>query len=382
MVIVAGPGVASAIRNQFNTVTDAIGSGTAGENFYDAVDLPDPENGTAFAVYSEDDHSLMFYKRRGVPKVGDMFNYRTVTEVYMGFETEEYATRADVPWKDVKPKIIKAEVVDKIRPVSMARWFDMADVKDPGGNYCSPLTKIDIDRVDMSRCRSLRNLLQCCILIEQIDGLTNLDTSNVKDMGAVFSNCSTITNLNLSRWDTSNVTSMFQMFDRCTSLNDLDLSGWNTSNVINMYGMFAHCSSLSDVSFLSSFDTSNVTDMSFMFNRCPEITDLYCIKNWNTSGTATFYAMFIGCSNLKTLNLSSWNTSNATDMSWMFANCSKLSNIAFPDFSTSKATNLKAMFYGCSLLSLDCSGWNVNAAAEHDNFNAYAPGVTLPKVWQ
>ena len=90
MVLIAGPWVSSAIRNQFNTVAGVIGSGTTGENFYEPVDIPDPENGTAFAVYSEDDHSLMFYKRRGVPKAGDMFNYRRVTEVYTGFETRGF----------------------------------------------------------------------------------------------------------------------------------------------------------------------------------------------------------------------------------------------------------------------------------------------------
>ena len=67
MVLIAGLWVSSAIRNQFNTVAGAIGSGTTGENFYEPEDIPDPQNGTAFAVYSEDDRSLMFYKRRGVP---------------------------------------------------------------------------------------------------------------------------------------------------------------------------------------------------------------------------------------------------------------------------------------------------------------------------
>lgn len=61
VVLIVGPWVSSAIGNQFNTVAGAIGSGTTGENFYEPVDIPDPQNGTAFAVYSEDDHSLMFY---------------------------------------------------------------------------------------------------------------------------------------------------------------------------------------------------------------------------------------------------------------------------------------------------------------------------------
>lgn len=42
VVLIAGPWVSSAIRNQFNTVTDAIGSGTTGENFYEPEDIPDP----------------------------------------------------------------------------------------------------------------------------------------------------------------------------------------------------------------------------------------------------------------------------------------------------------------------------------------------------
>ena len=85
----AGPGVAGAIRNQFNAVTETLNDGTSGNAFKNPVDIPDPKRGTAFAVYSADDDSFMFYKRRGVPQVGDMFNDRRVTEVYTGFETEK-----------------------------------------------------------------------------------------------------------------------------------------------------------------------------------------------------------------------------------------------------------------------------------------------------
>ncbi|MDB1912935.1 hypothetical protein [Collinsella aerofaciens] len=133
MVLIAGPWVSSAIGNQFNLVAGAIGSGTTGENFYEPVDIPDPENGTAFAVYSEDDQSLMFYKRRGVPQVGDMFNYRRVTEVYTGFETEVYnlvETASDpygsstTPWVRRQWEIEKVDVIDSgISPKSIRVWF-------------------------------------------------------------------------------------------------------------------------------------------------------------------------------------------------------------------------------------------------------------------
>ena len=45
---------------------------------------------TEYVPIAADDHSLMFYKRRGVPKAGDMSNDRRVTEVYTGFENETY----------------------------------------------------------------------------------------------------------------------------------------------------------------------------------------------------------------------------------------------------------------------------------------------------
>lgn len=48
---------------------ESVGTGAGNGSLTDA-DIVDPVNGTAFAVYSEDDHSLMFYKRRGLPKVG------------------------------------------------------------------------------------------------------------------------------------------------------------------------------------------------------------------------------------------------------------------------------------------------------------------------
>ena len=108
VVLIAGPWVSSAIRNQFNLVAGAIGSGTTGENFYEPQDIPDPQNGTAFAVYSEDDHSLMFYKRKGMPEVGCMFNSRGVTEVYPDIENYDFAIpggRGDgnAPWWPIGP---------------------------------------------------------------------------------------------------------------------------------------------------------------------------------------------------------------------------------------------------------------------------------------
>ena len=51
--------------------------------------------------------------------------------------------------------------------------------------------------------------------LKKIEGIENLNTSNVTDMSRMFTNAgenATTFNLNLSTWNTSNVTSMSQMF--------------------------------------------------------------------------------------------------------------------------------------------------------------------------
>ena len=66
---------------------------------------------------------------------------------------------------------------------------------------------------------------------------------------------------------------MNNMFSNCSSLTSLDLSSFDTSEAISMNGMFSNCSSLTSLD-LSSFDTSNVTDMSDMFSNCSSLANL------------------------------------------------------------------------------------------------------------
>lgn len=83
VVLIAGPWVSSAIRNQFNTVAGTLGNGIdkgswetgstgGGNGSLTDADIVDPVHGTAFAVYSADDHSLMFYKRKCSSLLGSL----------------------------------------------------------------------------------------------------------------------------------------------------------------------------------------------------------------------------------------------------------------------------------------------------------------------
>ena len=58
------------------------------------------------------------------------------------------------------------------------------------------------------------------------------------NMSYMFSDCSSLTSLNLSNFNTNNVKDMSYMFFNCSSLISLNLSNFNTNNVKNMKYMF------------------------------------------------------------------------------------------------------------------------------------------------
>ena len=187
-------------------------------------------------------------------------------------------------------------------------------------------------------------------MLTTIEGLENLNTSKVTDMSSMFSDCSSLTTLDLSNFDTSKVWQMSRMFKGCSSLTTLNISKLNTSIVYYMFNMFGGCSSLTTLD-LSNFDTSNVTDMNCMFDGCSALTTLD-VSNFDTSQVKTMSYMFSGCSSLTTLDLSNFITSEVTNMRNMFYGCSSLTTLDLSNFYTSEVTNMKNMFYGCSALRM------------------------------
>ena len=177
----------------------------------------------------------------------------------------------------------------------------------------------------------------------------NFDTSNVTDMGSMFSDCSGLTSLNLSSFNTSKVTNMFGMFSGCSGLTTLDLSNFDTSNVTDMRYMFQSCYSLTSLN-LTNFDTSNVTKIFGMFSFCKSLTSLN-LSSFNTSKVTDISSMFSSCEKLVSLDLSNFDTSNVTDMRYMFFNCYKLTSLDLSSFDTSNVTSMSDMFSNCTSLT-------------------------------
>ena len=114
--------------------------------------------------------------------------------------------------------------------------------------------------------------------------------------------------------DTSQVTNMYAMFSGCSSL--VSVPDMNTSKVTNMNFMFDDCSSLVSV---PDMDTSNVTSMNSMFGGC---RSLVSVPDMNTSNVTSMNSMFVTCWSL--VSVPDMNTSNVTSTNYMFDRCSSL----------------------------------------------------------
>ena len=208
-----------------------------------------------------------------------------------------------------------------------------------------------------------RGLFSNLARLQTIQGLENLDTSQVTNMREMFEECLDLTNLDVSHFNTSQVTNMAMMFEDCDILTSLDLSQFDTSQVTDMSGMFAFCISLTSLD-VSHFDTSQVTSMRKMFDDCCNLTSLD-VSHFDTSKVTDMYEMFIVCGHLTNLDLSNWDTSQVTEMSEMFYSCSNLNSLDLSHFDTSQVTGMNNMFEECSnLTNLDLSHFNTSQVTE------------------
>ena len=191
-----------------------------------------------------------------------------------------------------------------------------------------------------------------CMNLTSIEGIENLNTSNVKYMNEMFGQCSNLETLDLSHFNTENVGNMSNMFNGCTKLHDLNISSFNTENVTNMYGMFYGCSSLETLD-LSHFNTRNVRKdgMNYMFNGCSSLSSLD-VSNFTTDkNSMQLDGLFKGCSSLQTLDLSSFSTGGASSVTDMFDGCSALRTIYVSNLFTFKyGVSSSNMFRDCENL--------------------------------
>ena len=218
-----------------------------------------------------------------------------------------------------------------------------------------------------------------CTNLTSIEGIENLNTSNVKYMNEMFGQCSNLETLDMSHFNTEKVGNMSNMFNGCTKLHDLNISSFNTENVTNMYGMFYGCSSLETLD-LSHFNTRNVRKdgMNYMFNGCSSLSYLD-VSNFTTDKPSMqLDGLFQGCSSLQTLDLSSFDISGAGSVNYLFDGCSALQTIYVSDlFKIKYGVKSSNMFRDCRSLK---GANSFETTKKNETYANYESGYLTKKV--
>ena len=270
----------------------------------------------AYAIYSETDNSLRFYKNTDKVKVGDTYKNLKVTGKYEDIETSDYENVSDIPWTSYSGDILKVIVEDEIVPISTKRWF--AGFKNA--------TSMDLAKLNTSKVTTMRQMFRECENIQTLS-INHFNTAEVTDMYAMFWGAISLEQLNLSNWDTSKVTDMaymFGVFEKEMALKEIDLSTWNTESLTSTRVMFQNCTNIQEID-LTGWKTEKVTHMDYMFFKAGQNSENFKIlglNDFDTSSVSTMENMFYHAgANATTWNigdLSSWDTSSVTDMGYMF----------------------------------------------------------------
>lgn len=135
-------------------------------------------------------------------------------------------------------------------------------------NYYKPETFIQIQLGHIFRCHykdrhygSVR-LSETLTLID----VTELDTSGFTSFSHFFDGCIALTVIDgLKNLDMSNITNIDSMFHHCESLRTLDVSHFNTSKCTKLTSIFQYCCNLKTIKGIETFDTTNVSEISQLF---------------------------------------------------------------------------------------------------------------------
>ena len=131
-----------------------------------------------------------------------------------------------------------------------------------------------------------------------IEGLEEVDTSNVTNMTRAFKDCAQLRVVDMGSFDADNVTSLDSTFENCTSLLGLIGNISTFSNLQTARNTFKNCTSLTVLQFdLAGIPT--LTDVTGMFQGCTNLRTIYVNTNYQGLGTTTYTDMFDGCVNLR-----------------------------------------------------------------------------------
>lgn len=209
----------------------------------------------AAMVYNEDDKTMTLKAMTAGDTVGEN------EKVYNIMLDQNYSI-GNVPWLYVMQGV-KSITVDKsfsqFRPKSTAGWFCYA------------------------------------VNATEINGLENLNTSEVEVFDHMFGFCASLKSLDLSHFDTGKAKSMMAMFLSLYSMEELDLTSFDTKSLESAEGMFYQSYGLERIYVSKKFNLASCALSDDMFAYCPYLrgAKAYNDRNSNAADYANYFSGYL-----------------------------------------------------------------------------------------
>ena len=204
-----------------------------------------------YVVLSEDQTTLTFYGNKVISDIpGTIYNFN-----YVDDKPKWYDKRSSIK------KVVFDTSYKDIRPTTTASWFyGMSNLSSIEG----------IENLNTSEVTGMSYMFYGCSSLKSVD-LSHFDTSKVALMGYMFLNCSSLETLDVSNFDTSSSTSFYRMFEGCNKLTSLDLSAFSIKEEASTSYMLYGCSGLRDLrvsSTMSAIKDNACTNVGTASNPC------------------------------------------------------------------------------------------------------------------
>lgn len=252
---------------------------------------------------------------------------------------------------------------------------------------CTSLTYLDMSNWNLSNCTSLFLWTYNAPLLASINGIENLDVSNVINFGYVFAQVDSLV-ADVSNWDVSSGTSFTNFMDNTGGSGSITgYKNWDTSSLTGTcQSIFAFSTNGDDDLPLWDITNSNSLYNAFRAMAPVSSTQTFNMTTSNLSASNSCFALFYQSSGINDLTIgTNVDFSNVTDFSYAFANMINLS-LSFPtgfDWSSGTnflnfltSTNLSSADYNAILVDIENSNSNPNITFDAPTCVATGAGLT------
>lgn len=168
-----------------------------------------------------------------------------------------------------KAKLINFDVLSKFKNVQSVDSFCYGS---------RGFTEIDLTKLDISKCKNIRQLCRECSSATKINlkGMVHEEIASIQNF--VYG-CSKLVDLDVSEWNTSGVSEAYATFYGLSNIETLNLGDWDMSKLSNFGQNFINCVKLKNLIFFNNYGkgfsewaSSNYNSYTLDLSKCPLLT--------------------------------------------------------------------------------------------------------------